>query len=286
MKYYFVSDLHGCNPQWLKTYLEDASFNSETDTLVIVGDVVDRGLYSIPLIKYIDSFPHVIRLCGNHDYRTKEIVCRTGSHPNMYDKHNGVAATLHSICDLDPASKLHNIWYYLNVLMIDSPAAKQNINIFLNYCSRCVWALEFNNLIVTHGWLPHKSYPNREGKLCFSLLPLEDGSVNEWVDATWAATPNYLAANLLPKKNILVGHWWAGDLRARFEQHKLFDDAIRDGTVDFSTFKYKNATFIDPCIGVSNTINVVTYEADDEPYVYVTAANGKVVKKPLSEAQL
>lgn len=285
MKYYFVSDLHGYDPIWLKIYLKLHNFNADTDTLVIVGDVVDRGFYTIPLMKYIDSFPHVIKLWGNHDYRTREIVCHIGNTPDMCDKHNGVAATLHSICGLNPEDKLQNIWYYLHVLMIDLPIAKENCKTFLNYCHNCVWALEFSNLIVTHGWLPYARFIDRDGKICVASLPIENRHVFDWVNATWANTMECVTNNLFPQKDILVGHWWAGDIRARFEQHKLLDDAIKDGTVDFRTFKYKNATFIDPCIFVSDFINVEIYESDEEPFVYVTGDNNIVVKKPLSEFQ-
>ena len=283
MKYFFVSDLHGCEPMLLWSELNCAGFDFDNDTLVIVGDVVDRGLHSMELINGINSLPHVIRLWGNHDRRTRDVVLGLGPKPDHYDKHNGVDATLHSICGLTPLDKIENIWYYLHALIPGNKVASENIKAFQYYCSKCAWALEFNDLIVTHGWLPHS-------RSAMGLVPLRKVSdlsgvdQDYWIDATWADTRACLLNKIFPEKPMLVGHWWAGDIRARFKYHRTFDDMILDGSADFNPVQYGNVTFIDSCTPVSHTINVYVYETDEEPFVYVTNKDRVVVKKPLSEA--
>lgn len=286
MKYFFVSDLHGCEPSILWNALEAQYFNKDQDTLVILGDIVDRGAYVMDLIKGVNSLPHVIRVWGNHDLRTRDLILGIGPKPDRYDKHNGVGATLHSICGLSPSDKEENIWYYLHALIPGNEVARQNINEFLDhYCRRCVWAVEFSDLIATHGWLPHARSKERL-TLLRAVNNLSGLPKMDWVEATWADTRACLINHIYPTKPLLVGHWWAGDIRARFGLHRSFEDMILDGSVDFSPFVYNNAIFIDSCTPVSHTVNVYVYETDEEPTVYVTDQNNLVIKKTLTEADL
>lgn len=286
MKYFFVSDLHGCDPKLVYFHLATKGFDAQKDTLVIVGDVVDRGLFTMELVRWINSLPNVIRIWGNHDARTRDIILGIGPQPDRYDKHNGVGATLHSVCGLSPEDKQENIWYYLNAVMPGNPTAKENVHELVdNYMGKCVWALEFPDLIATHAWLPH-THENMNYHLIRPITNLSGLHKNYWIDASWADTSACLRHQLYPGKRMLVGHWWAGDIRARFGLHQLFDDMILQGIADFSTFEYNNVIFIDPCVVVSYTINVYVYETDAAPDVYVTQPDGLVVKMPLSEAGL
>ena len=299
MKYFFVSDLHGCRLELLKFYLDAKGFNPEVDTLVVVGDIVDRGFHTMDLVRYVNSLPHVIRLWGNHDRRTRDIILGIGDHPQHYDVSNGVPATLHSICNFShPASglvnahKIETIWYYLHGLIPGNPTAKENIVEFVDkYCSQCAWAIEWPHLIATHGWLPYEKRFKRlsdsidqiEWQLCRPLQDLSGLSVEDWVDATWADTMACFKHKLFVDKTMLVGHWWAADMRARLAQHQTLDQAIKLRTVDYSMYynEAHDVIFIDPFVQSSYTINVYVYDTDEEPQVYVTEGKS-VVKKPLS----
>lgn len=63
---YAVSDLHGCYEKYL-SMLEKIQFR-ETDTLYILGDVVDRGDGGIKILLDMIKRKNVIPLRGNHDY--------------------------------------------------------------------------------------------------------------------------------------------------------------------------------------------------------------------------
>ena len=63
---YAVSDLHGCYDKFMK--LLGMIHLKAADTLYVLGDIVDRGLENVKLIREILSRPNVRALMGNHDY--------------------------------------------------------------------------------------------------------------------------------------------------------------------------------------------------------------------------
>ena len=78
---YVCSDIHGYYDSFLE-FIHYVHFKQE-DTLYIIGDVLDRGSMSIPLIRDIMQRDNVVLLKGNHEvmllpilddltYKTKE----------------------------------------------------------------------------------------------------------------------------------------------------------------------------------------------------------------------
>ena len=63
---YAISDLHGCYDKYVRM-LEKINFN-DSDTLYILGDIVDRGSDGIKILLDIYNRKNVIALRGNHDY--------------------------------------------------------------------------------------------------------------------------------------------------------------------------------------------------------------------------
>ena len=63
---YAVSDLHGCYEKYIKM-LEKIQLQ-ETDTLYVLGDVVDRGDGGIAILLDMRKRKNVILVRGNHDY--------------------------------------------------------------------------------------------------------------------------------------------------------------------------------------------------------------------------
>ncbi len=65
------SDVHG-NCTMFKELLNKASYSKSNDTLIILGDLIDRGLESIDMIKYAyslvnDQHADVLVIKGNHE---------------------------------------------------------------------------------------------------------------------------------------------------------------------------------------------------------------------------
>lgn len=65
MAVYVCSDLHGQYGLFRKM-LEDIRFSME-DTLYILGDIIDRGPESIPMLRDIMERPNVFCILGNHE---------------------------------------------------------------------------------------------------------------------------------------------------------------------------------------------------------------------------
>lgn len=73
---YLVSDIHGCRKQLIEL-LTKIHF-SETDTLYVLGDVLDRGFDPIGTLRDLMDCKNVILILGNHDYLFYYFVKRLG----------------------------------------------------------------------------------------------------------------------------------------------------------------------------------------------------------------
>ena len=62
---YLISDIHGCFKEF-KKMMAYINFGAD-DFLYIIGDAVDRGDESIPLLRYIMEQPNMELLMGNHE---------------------------------------------------------------------------------------------------------------------------------------------------------------------------------------------------------------------------
>ncbi len=98
---YCISDIHGDYNKY-KRMLERINF-SDSDTLYVLGDVIDRGLHPIEILFDMMSRPNVIPLIGNHEYIA--LMC--------FDLLNK-EITVKSISELN-ADKLRNLEEWLNV---------------------------------------------------------------------------------------------------------------------------------------------------------------------------
>ena len=93
MSHYAVSDLHGEGDRF-ERLLEGIGF-SPSDTLYILGDVIDRGPDGVALLQKIRRTPNMVMLMGNHE----DVLLRYVSHRldeallRRWER-NGNAATL------------------------------------------------------------------------------------------------------------------------------------------------------------------------------------------------
>lgn len=63
---YFISDIHGEYELFLR--LLDKIVFSDSDTLIILGDMIDKGRDSIKLVDFIRRQSNVKAIIGNHEY--------------------------------------------------------------------------------------------------------------------------------------------------------------------------------------------------------------------------
>lgn len=93
MAHYVMSDLHGEMDRF-HAMLKKIDF-SEDDTLIVLGDVIDRGADGIDLLLEIMDMPNVIMLLGNHEYMMLQYLSpgATGTEIRRWNR-NGNAPTL------------------------------------------------------------------------------------------------------------------------------------------------------------------------------------------------
>ena len=70
MATYVVSDIHGEYDMFLE--LLDKIGLKETDTLYVLGDILDRGPHPLRLLRKLMEMPNVVCLVGNHELMALE----------------------------------------------------------------------------------------------------------------------------------------------------------------------------------------------------------------------
>ncbi len=114
MASYVISDIHGEADRFDKM-LETVGF-SESDTLYILGDVVDRGPAGVELLERIRRTPNMVMLLGNHEY-----MCLQCFDPNATEQdhrrwaRNGNAPTLAGLAALSDGQR-EDLLRYLKAL--------------------------------------------------------------------------------------------------------------------------------------------------------------------------
>ena len=63
---YCISDIHGCYDEFM-ALLEQIQFNPLSDTIYILGDVIDRGVKPIDSLRFIIETKSIHMLMGNHE---------------------------------------------------------------------------------------------------------------------------------------------------------------------------------------------------------------------------
>jgi len=63
--HYVISDIHGCYAQF--TELLGLIDFKDTDTLYVLGDIVDRGPHPIKVLSALMEMPNAVCIVGNHE---------------------------------------------------------------------------------------------------------------------------------------------------------------------------------------------------------------------------
>ena len=84
-----IGDIHGCL-HTLKALVGKLNIDAKNDTIVFLGDYIDRGLHSCETVKYVREFqrslPNVVCLRGNHEEFMVENNC---SYSRLWDRNGG-----------------------------------------------------------------------------------------------------------------------------------------------------------------------------------------------------
>lgn len=231
MKYYIVSDLHS-NLTPLLDALKENNFDEKKDTLVVLGDVFDRGDESVKLYEYLTSLKHIILIKGNHEELLK--VCVNSKKLCIEDYYNGTVKTINSfVGSLDGWAdrfKKSSVWKWLN--------SKK----WKNY-------IELGNYILTHSTLPI-DYKNCKDE-------------KEWDVARWPSPIEFKEMNLIPEgKTLVCGHWFAYLFKQYYEGEDSANSSYK------GIYKKDNIIAIDSCVVKTNHINVLIFDSNNDKMYY------------------
>jgi serine/threonine protein phosphatase 1 len=113
---YCISDIHGCYDEFM-ALLEKINFTG-TDTLHVLGDVIDRGPESIKCLRYVMGASNIYLLMGNHEQLMFDALT------NDYEKDktpmgnwlvNGGTETLPEFCKLSKEKQVTILDYIRNL---------------------------------------------------------------------------------------------------------------------------------------------------------------------------
>ena len=246
-KYFVVSDIHSFVSE-LKYSLRQAGFNKKNKdhTLIVCGDVFDRGDETVEVYKYLKSIPkkRCILIKGNHESLYKELL--TKSFPDRYDFYNGTVRAFCNIASIDEEKlsryywieqgfangldydqieeKLYSTWNQIKTIV-----ANHEITTWLNSKQ---WKnyFELDNYIFVHSFIPVKvkdewkeMHPYKLRSFCYEYSPdWREASEDEWELATWGDPIDNFEYNLFKPeadngKVLIVGHWHTSDFYKRLE---------------------------------------------------------------------
>ena len=281
MRYLFVSDVHGEYDKMIAS-LNAAKFNKDTDTLVCLGDMFDRGAQSREVLEFILDLPHCIIVWGNHDLRLRDLVYGR-AFANSIDRDNGVLATIKSFIgqDTDFQSKSNSpstLNVLLNIFKTDERCGKIKRKLH-EYFDRSIWGLEFKKLIAVHGWIPtdivgvYNDIPIRNYWNDWRFWSTKD----MWEEATWVNGIEAVIMDCGPSdKKMLVGHIHAWRVAQRngmpiWEQRGTDEDDWKLLLPEelSKPREWNNTIFIDGCTTLpEGKVIVYEYNTDEEPIQY------------------
>lgn len=260
MRYFLVSDIHGHFDKLIEA-LNAYGFNENEDTLVSLGDVQDRGTQTLEVIEYMMMLPHKILILGNHEMEFYKKLTHKAKWDH-YDVSNGVKATFYSLMKNNVSKgSLSHLEYKFNHCA-DFAGVKK---LWLDYYHTCHAAVEFEDLIACHGWLPNFSG---------GIYPIDWRNVTSpsaWYEATWCDSKIAISKGYFPEKRLAVGH-----ISARELAHICLKNSLVDPN-DYVIFKYeKYSPFFSPKLialdgalyAPENKVKVYIYESDVTPVFY------------------
>ena len=112
MKYFVVSDIHSFYSE-LKKALDIAGFNkrNKDHTLIVCGDIFDRGPETVELYKFLTSIPkkRCILIKGNHELLYEALLKK--KLPESYDFSNHTVDTFCQIAGYDLEILTPEYWH-------------------------------------------------------------------------------------------------------------------------------------------------------------------------------
>ena len=258
MKYFAVSDVHSCYTA-LKGSLDAAGYDKDNPnhTLIIDGDLFDRGDETIELFNFISSIPkeRLILIRGNHEDLYLELLAKDV--PDFYDFHNGTVKTFFTIAGMEMPIHMPHIDLHYNgindyvlpyVSLWDEVIKKVKAHPITKFIKSKKWVnhYELDNYIFTHSWFPKGDWRNNVDK-------------DEWMEAHFDYV--FYHSNELKEyigdKTLVAGHMHSRYFHALISQEEDNDDI----------FHLDNIYIIDTFTIESGKVGVLIIDEDKQEVI-------------------
>lgn len=299
MRYFIVSDIHS-HLEPLKKELKKFRFNSKRDTLVIAGDLFDRGEDTVMLFDYLKTIPNKILIRGNHEDLYFKLLEK--DFPDDYDFSNGTVKTFCHIAGIDPkflSFNYHVLEAYstghqevINLDQIDNniKAIWNEVRDRVKESEITAWIkdpalwcnyFEMDKFVITHSFVPvnvikkdkdisarHMSRDWESLAKYFAYNPnWREAMSKEWQAAHWGCPfAQYKAGLFKEDKTLVVGHWTALDFRVWLDVDKYYYDE------DYTTYvgKKYNIIALDACTHRTDMVNVLVIDGKNDSIIDYT----------------
>lgn len=296
MRYFIVSDVHSFYTELMEG-LNKAEFDINKDTLVVNGDLFDRGEESAKVLDFIQSIPKERRILirGNHEYLLRDLVKKT--EPQSHDWSNGTVFTMYQLYKsrhpdtdiFDEYEKYKNDEEEKKYFELNDWIELQKFNAFF-YCNlyetwnkvcrdlleselldwifgdEWVNYFELGDFIITHSFIATHHYIkfgtfwDSEYRKCNPEWRT-NSTEKEWIDATWGCPYELFDDGYFDEEiknnKTLICGHWHS------EDFRWHYEGIKD---NYNIYKRDNLIAIDGCTVVSHQVNVLII--DDDMNVY------------------
>lgn len=255
MRYYVVSDIHGCYTEMIVALKEKGYFNDkEEHKLTICGDLFDRGKEAIELQNFVMdllSKDEVILIRGNHEDLALYLLKDWENFGFMQEHHitNGTVDTVLQLTGYDEIN--HQNRNNIKWAFMMTPYIRDIIPAMKDY-------FETKNYIFVHGWIPCHQEKLSKHNIHYSKidewrnLDKEQWNLARWYNGMDASNDGVIEEN----KTIVCGHWHCSYGHAKYEHigSELGEDA------DYSPYYSKGIIAIDACTIHSHKVNCLVIE--------------------------
>jgi len=202
-----TGDIHG-HPECLKGVLDRAGFSDE-DTLVILGDIVEKGpdsLGALRLVIELCESGNVIPIIGNVDAFRLKIISELSEEtaPELYDYIVGCRKWWGSSFYEELAAECGYALNSAEDVLCCKDAILSHFKKELDFLAALPTVVETQNFIFVHGGLVDKNAADNVGRSVFELTKYDSFLTN---------TPHAF------DKLVVVGHWPVALYNGAVEQH-------------------------------------------------------------------
>ena len=219
MKYFVSSDLHSFATE-TKTVLKQAGFDkkNKNHTLIVCGDIFDRGDESLEIYKFLNSIPkkRCILIKGNHESLYFDLLQK--AYPQRHDYSNGTVRTFCNIAKKPFKLLEDEEWLEIREIVKNHEVTK--------WLQTAQWVdyFELDKYIFVHSFIPtfesfdDLEFLSTEGK--FFKDWRTKATDRDWEKARWSNPitmykNGYFDHEKVNGKTLVVGHWHAWDFHQK-----------------------------------------------------------------------